>query len=251
LHRRLHPASSRVSLRGLGFEKPQLPEAVAARGTSKSAVSERFVYGTDRKPGELLSNDLRGLPLVALMIDGVHFGEHVVLAAVGIDERGHKHVLGLREGATENAAAVKALLADLIERGLDTNRSLLIVIDRAKALHKAVAEVLGRRALIQRCREYKKRNVSDALPERLRAGVRSAMVQAYATREAKRARRLLENLARQLEHQRPGAAASLRGTRGNPDRDAPGAAREPRAHPVLDQLDRERVQPSARNRPPG
>jgi putative transposase len=112
--------------------------------------------------------------------------------------------------ATENAAAVKALLADLAERGLDTGRALLVVIDGAKALHKAVADVFGRRALIQRCREHKKRNVTEALPERLRAGVRSAMVQAYAARDAKRARRLLETLARQLEHQHPGAAASLR-----------------------------------------
>jgi putative transposase len=199
-----------VSTRRYARSLEPLPAAVAARGTSKSAVSERFVYGTERKLGELLSRDLHGLKLVALMIDGVHFGEHVVLAAVGVDEGGHKHVLGLREGATENAAAVKALLADLVERGLDTGRALLVVIDGAKALHKAVAEVFGRRALIQRCREHKKRNVTEALPERLRAGVRSAMVQAYASGDAKRARRLLENLARQLEHQHPGAAASLR-----------------------------------------
>src|SRR5271157_135136 len=142
-----------VSTRRYARSLEPLPAAVAARGTSKSAVSERFVYGTERKLGELLSRDLHGLKLVALMIDGVHFGEHVVLAAVGVDERGHKHVLGLREGATENAAAVKALLADLVERGLDTNGSLLIVIDGAKALHRAVVEVFGRRALIQRCRE--------------------------------------------------------------------------------------------------
>ena len=200
----------RVSTRRYARSLEPLPAPVATRGTSKSAVSARFVYGTERKLGELLSRDLHGLKLVALIIDGVHFGQHVVLAAVGVDERGHKHVLGLREGATENAAAVKALLADLVERGLDTNRSLLIVIHGAKALHKAVAEVFGRRALIQRSREHKKRNVTEALPERLRAGVRSAMVQAYATRNAKCARRLLENLARQLEHQHPGAAASLR-----------------------------------------
>ncbi len=144
------------------------------------------------------------------MIDGVHFGEHVVLAAVGVDVRGGKHVLGLREGATENAAAVKALLADLVERGLDNNRSLLVVIDGAKVLYKAVVEVLVRHALIQRCREHKKRNVTDVLPERLRASVRSAMSQAYATRDVGRARRLLDNLARRFEHQHPGAAASLR-----------------------------------------
>src|SRR6202162_1630769 len=198
-----------VSTRRYARSLEPLPEAVAAvRGISKSAVSERFVYGTERKLAELMSRELRALALVAVMIDGVHFAEHVVLAAVGIDERGDKHVLGLREGATENAAAVRALLADLVERGLDTNRSLLIVID--KALHKAVVEVFGTRALIQRCREHKKRNVTDALPERLRASVRSAMNQAYATREAKRARRLLDNLARRLEHQHPGAATSLR-----------------------------------------
>jgi len=199
-----------VSTRRYARSLEPLPQAVAVRGTSKSAVSERFVYGTERKLGELMSRELGGLKLVALMIDGVHFGEHVVLAAVGIDARGDKHVLGLREGATENAAAVKALLADLIERGLDTSRCMLVAIDGAKALHKAVAEVFGRRALIQRCRAHKQRNVSDALPERLRAGVRSAMVQAYASGDAKRARRLLDNLARQLEHQHPGAAASLR-----------------------------------------
>jgi len=183
---------------------------MAVHGTSKSAVSERFVYGTERKLAELMSRELGGSDLVALMIDGVRFAEHLVLAAVGIDTAGEKQVLGLREGATENAAAARALLADLIERGLDPERSLLVVIDGAKALHKAVSEVFGPRALIQRCREHKKRNVSEALPERLRASVRSSMNQAYATRDPKRAQRLLENLARRLEHHHPGAAASLR-----------------------------------------
>jgi transposase-like protein len=157
-----------------------------------------------------MSRDLAKFSFTARFIDGVHFGEHVVLAAVGVDEHGDKHVLGLREGASENAAACKALLADLIERGLDTGHSLLVVIDGAKALHKAVVEVFGARALIQRGREHKKRNVSEALPERLRVSVRTAMNQAYATHDAMRASRLLGNLARRLEHQHPGAAASLR-----------------------------------------
>jgi putative transposase len=199
-----------VSTRRYARSLEPLPEAIAARGTSKSAVSERFVYGTERKLAELMSRELRELPLVALLIDGVHFAEHVVLAAVGVDDRGIKHVLGLREGATENAAAVRALLGELVERGLDSGRSLLVVIDGAKALHKAVVEVFGSQALIQRCREHKKRNVTAALPERLRATVRSAMSQAYATQDPRRARRLLDNLARRLEHQHPGAAASLR-----------------------------------------
>ena len=199
-----------VSTRGYARSLEPLPETVRIRGVSKSAVSERFVYGTERKLAELMSRDLRELHLVALLIDGVHFGEHVVLAAVGVDAQGAKHVLGLREGATENAAAVRALLTDLVERGLPTDRSLLSVIDGAKALHKAVVEVFGAQALIQRCREHKKRNVADALPERLRGSIRGAMNQAYATRDPKRARRLLEGLAGRLEHQHPGAAASLR-----------------------------------------
>jgi putative transposase len=172
-----------VSTRGYARSLEPLPATVTVRGVSKSAVSERFVYGTERKLAELMSRDLCQLRVVALLIDGVHFGAHVVLAAVGVDDHGAKHVLGLREGATENAAAVRALLADLVERGLDADRSLLIVIDGAKALHKAVVEVFGARALIQRCREHKKRNVADALPERLRGAVRSAMNQAYATRD--------------------------------------------------------------------
>ena len=133
-----------------------------------------------------------------MLIDGVHFAEHVVLAAVGVDDRGAKNVLGLREGATEKAAAVRALLGELVERGLNPDRSLLVVIDGAKALHKAVVEVFGAHALIQRCREHKKRNVTEALPERLRATVRSAMGQACDP-SPRHARRLLDDLARRLE----------------------------------------------------
>jgi len=154
--------------------------------------------------------DLSGLALVAVMIDGVHFAEHVVLAAVGIERNGHKHVLVLREGATENTAFCKALLAELIERGLNPNRALLVVIDGAKALHKAVIDTFGARVLIHRCHAHKKRNVTDALPQRMRASVQSAMNQAYATRDPNRARRLIENLARRLESAHPGAAGSLR-----------------------------------------
>ncbi len=186
------------------------PQEVEVGGLSKSAVSERFVVGTQRRLAELMRRNLSGLRLVALLIAGVHFADHVVLAAVGIDGAGEKHPLGLREGATENAAACKALLADLIERGLPTERTLLFVIDGAKALQRAVTEVFGERALIQRCRQHKKRNVTEALPERMRNSVLSAMSQAYATRDPKRARRLLENLARRLEPDYPGAAGSLR-----------------------------------------
>jgi putative transposase len=158
-----------VSSRCYARSLEPLPEEIAVSGISKSAVSERFVVGTQKKLAELTRRRLGGLKLIAVMIDGVRFAEHVVLVAIGIDLSGKKHVLGLREGATENAAACKALLADLIERGLPAERALLFVIDGAKALRKAITDTFGQRALIQRCRQHKKRNVTDALPERKRA----------------------------------------------------------------------------------
>ena len=199
-----------VSSRHYARALEALPKEVAVSGISKSAVSERFVVGTQKKLAELMRRRLSSLKLLAVMIDGVRFADHVVLVAIGIDLSGKKHVLGLREGATENAAACKALLADLIERGLPSERTLLFVIDGAKALRKAITDTFGSRALIQRCRQHKKRNVTDALPERMRSKVNSAMSQAYASGEVKRARQLLENLARSLERNYPSAAASLR-----------------------------------------
>src|ERR1700730_12108400 len=176
-----------VSTRRYARSLEPLPSEHKVRGIGKSGVSERFVVGTARKLAALMERKLGGLQLIAVMIDGVRFADHVWLAAVGIDTGGEKHVLGLREGATENAAACKALFADLIERGLDPNRAILVVIDGAKALHKAVSETFGARDLIHRCHAHKKRNVADALPERMRASVHTTMNQAYATRDPKRA----------------------------------------------------------------
>src|ERR1700719_3163834 len=198
-----------VSTRRYARSLEALPNEFEVRGVGKRAVSDRFVVRTQRRLSELMRRDLSGLALVALMIDGVHFAEHVVLAAVGVESNGQKHVLGLREGATENAAACKALLADLLERGLNPNRAILVVIDGAKALHKAVIETFGARVLIHRCHAHKKRNVTDALPERMRLGAQRDEP-GLCDHDPKHARRLLENLARRLESAHPGAAASLR-----------------------------------------
>ena len=199
-----------VSTRGYAGSLEALPAPLPERGKSRSAVSRRFVRGTQKRLAELLGGDLSGTKLAVLMIDGIHFDDHVVLAALGIDEGGQKHVLGLWEGATENARACKGLLEDLIGRGLTTDHALLVVIDGAKALYKAAKDVFGRRALIQRCQEHKKRNVADQLPESMRPSVRRAMNQAYESNDPKRALRLLENLAARLDGEHPGAAASLR-----------------------------------------
>ena len=199
-----------VATRGYSRSLEPLGPSVKTRGTSKSAVSRRFVAATAARVEEQLSRPLGDLKLAVLMMDGIHFGEHVILVALGIDESGKKHVLGLREGATENAASCTALLTNLTERGLETTRSRLMVIDGGKALRRAVREVFGKRALVQRCQLHKKRNVLDQLPERMRASVSAALSQAYASRDKATALRLLHNLERRLAKEHPGAAASLR-----------------------------------------
>jgi transposase-like protein len=199
-----------VSTRRYARSLEPLPEGVRGRGTGKSAVSRRFVRGTEQKLAGLMERDLSTLDLVVLFIDGVYVVDHVVIAAVGVDGAGSKHVLGLWEGATENAAACIALLENLTERGLRTNRAMLAVIDGAKALRKSVRVIFGKRVLIQRCQEHKKRNVLEALPKTKRESVKRALNEAYRSPKYERAKRLLENLARQLAPEHPGAAAALR-----------------------------------------
>ncbi len=199
-----------VSTRKYARSLEPVADGVATRGTSRSAVSRRFVAATQQQLDEWMASDLRGLNLVAVMIDALCFREHVVLCALGIEAGGKKHVLGLQEGATENAVACTELLANLRERGLRTDRALLIVIDGSKALAKAVRDVFGRFALIQRCQVHKTRNVLDQLPDNKRGSVRKAMYDAYRSRSADTARRLLNNLERTLRKSHPGAAASLR-----------------------------------------
>lgn len=186
-----------------------LPADLPSRGTSRSAVSRRFVAATERQMSEWLGRDLGALDLGVLMIDGIHIEEHVMLVVLGIDADGKKHVLGVREGATENAAACTALLADLRDRGLRTDRPMLVVIDGAKALARATRNVFGEHAIIQRCQAHKIRNVVDQLPDEMKPSVRQAMRDAYSANDADRAHTMLKNLVRRLHDKHPGAAASL------------------------------------------
>lgn len=187
-----------------------LPAGTKSRGTSKSAVSRRFVAETAKNLNDWLSRPLSELSLAVLMLDGIVCGEHTVLVALGIDETGSKHVLGLWEGATENATACTGLLSNLVDRGLDTKRTKLVVIDGSKALAKAVRDTFGKRVLVQRCQVHKKRNVLEHLPERSRSATDTTITTAYKCRDPKRALDMLNKLARQLERRHPSAAASLR-----------------------------------------
>src|SRR6266536_1723160 len=187
-----------------------LPSTMATRGVSKSAVSRRFVAKTAAELDAWRSTAPDAIDLVALLIDGVHIAEHCIVVALGIDHTGRKHALGLWDGSTENAAVCQSLLADLQSRGLRTDRSLLVILDGSKALHKAVMQTFGSAALIHRCHVHKLRNVLEHLPEGQRPWVRAIVARAYKQLDVAIARRLLQDLARRLDDRYPSAAASVR-----------------------------------------
>lgn len=182
---------------------------VEARATSKSAISQRFIQGTEQKLAELFGRDLSQLDLVAIFIDGVEIAEHCVVVALGVDADGRKHPLGLWEGTTENKTVCNALLGNLIERGLHVEQPRLFVIDGGKAIRAAVISTFGTYAVIHRCREHKRRNVLDHLPQAERMFVSRKLNKAWSEPDARRAEAQLRALAKQLETQHPGAAASL------------------------------------------
>ncbi len=186
-----------------------ISECVEGYGIKKSSVSRQWKLVTEKQLQDLLE---RSVPqgIVAILIDGKHFSENCVVTALGITEQGTKHVLGLWHGSTENSTVVKALLADLVERGLDLDQPMLVVIDGAKALRKAVDEVFGGKALVQRCRIHKQRNVLEHLHKTLRSKYAWKLRAAWALEDWRMAQKDLENIAHDLELASPGAARSLR-----------------------------------------
>lgn len=199
-----------VSSRHYARSLDRLPKGQRDRATSKSAVSRRFVALTEQKLSEWLSQSLGALDLKVLLLDGIHFGDHCIMVALGIDSAGYKHPLGMVEGSTENATVVKALLTDLVDRGLPADRALVFVIDGAKALRKAIRDIFGSLAQVQRCPVHKRRNVLAHLPPSAQPGVQRALDEAWNSKSAPLAKRQLERLAASLAPAHPGAAASIR-----------------------------------------
>jgi len=180
-----------------------------SRGTTKSSVSRRFVEATETALAELMSADLSGLDLVALMVDGVVFAGHMAVVALGIDIDGHKHPLALVEGDAENATLVKDLLVDLRDRGLDVTKPILAVLDGSKALANAIKAVFDH-PVIARCQLHKIRNLKRYLPDKVFRVVERRMRDAYKNPDPLAGQGDLEALARELQRQHPGAAGSLR-----------------------------------------
>jgi putative transposase len=178
-------------------------------GIEKSSVSRQFVAASAAQLKTLCEKKLDGLDLVAILIDGIHLGQQVLVVALGIETSGKKNVLGLWQGATENTAVVKGLLEDLVARGLNPERRYLFVIDGAKALRAAIERVFGERAQVQRCQIHKRRNVKEHLPKSAHGDTDRRIRNAYAMTDYTAAKAELEKIFRQLERINPSAARSL------------------------------------------
>lgn len=177
-------------------------------GISKSAVSRQFVKQSAQAWAQLMARDLSQIDFVAMYVDGVIVAKHHIIAAVGVDTQGNKHVLGLAPGSSENAKVVKDLLGDLARRGIDLNVPRLWVIDGSKALRSGIEQVCGKDAKVQRCRIHKIRNVSERLPKDRAEQVRWLMKQAFKL-DTTAGKLRLKELARSLKAQHPDAAASV------------------------------------------
>ncbi len=199
-----------VSTRKYARSLDALPEEVDERSVSKSSVSRRYVAMTTKQMTTWLTKPLGDRHFPIVMIDGIIVGDHTVLIALGIDSEGKKQVLGLREGDTENSRVAKALLRDLVERGLDPERARLFVIDGAKALRSAIRKVFGDLGVVQRCQIHKRRNILGHLPDGMNESVKAILKEAWGLGDAKLAKTRLERLASSLEADHPGAATSVR-----------------------------------------
>jgi putative transposase len=179
-------------------------------GVAKSSVSRDFVRASAADVQALAERRFEGVHFPVVMIDGVEYAGETIVVAMGITEDGTKRILGLRQGATENAEVCTALLEDLMERGLDTGKPTLLVLDGSKALHAAVKRVWGKNAVIHRCQVHKKRNIKAHVPEKHWPELERRLSGAYQETDYETAKRSLEGTATWLARINPDAASSLR-----------------------------------------
>ena len=199
-----------ILMRGVSTRnyKEVIPAMAETSGVSKSAVSRRVVEASEAEVEALLNRRFDGLKLLVIYIDGLIFGDYTMIGAVGVDVEGNKHVLGIREGATENSTVITELLEDIVSRGVDPKRKILFVIDGSKALRAAINAVFGAQQPVQRCRAHKLRNVLDYLPKDQRAQVKSVLRAAWKL-GPKEGMARVKKLAAWLDNSYPSAAASL------------------------------------------
>ena len=199
-----------ILMRGVSTRnyKEVIPQMAETAGVSKSAVSRQIVEASEAEVEALLNRRFDELKLLVIYIDGLIFGDYTMIGAVGVDVEGNKHVLGIREGATENSTVITALLEDIVARGVDPQRKMLFVIDGSKALRAAINAVFGAHQPVQRCRAHKLRNVLDYLSKEDRPQVKSVLRAAWKL-PSKEGMARIKKLAAWLDQKYPSAASSL------------------------------------------
>ena len=188
--------------------KSILPDMAETVNVSKSQVSREFILASEKQFKQLCERRFDQTDILVIYIDGIQFGDCHVIVALGVDSGGSKHVLGLREGSSENSQVATDLLNDLVERGIKPDRLRLFVIDGSKALRCAINAVYGSKNPVQRCRNHKIRNVLGYLPDDQKDQVKCAMQAAFSL-EADKGKQKLKQLAKWLEREYPSAASSL------------------------------------------
>jgi putative transposase len=178
-------------------------------GISKSVISRKTVEATAEQLRTLCERDLTKLDICVLVIDGVHVGETVHIVVLGVETSGKKHILGFRQGATENSQVCTELFEEFIQRGLQAERPVLVVLDGSKALRSAVDRFFGDRAVVQRCQVHKRRNVLQHLPDCYHAEYTRKIQSAYSMTSYDDAKRSLKKTIEQLERINESAARSL------------------------------------------
>ena len=186
-----------------------LPEMAGTVGIKKSSVSRRFIKASQKALEELMQRRLDGLDLLAIYLDGIVVDQYHILAAVGVDSGGQKHLLGLAPGASENAQVAKDLLQGMVQRGLNTNVAHLFIIDGSKALRTAIETIFGEKAPVQRCRTHKARNVLDRITDKTVKAQTKAIMHAAYQLPVKEGMARMKQQAQWLKTEYPDAAASL------------------------------------------
>jgi putative transposase len=189
--------------------KDVIPEMAESVGISKSAVSRANIEAGERRLKELAERRFDELEILIIYLDAMVLGDYHVLGAIGVDSTGAKHVLGLREGSSENSVVATELLNDLVGRGVKPDRMRLFVIDGAKALRNAIDAVYGSANPVQRCRIHKLRNVIGHLPRDQHHNARSTLCAAWKL-DAAQGKQQIEQLAQWYQKKHPSAASSLR-----------------------------------------
>jgi transposase-like protein len=191
------------------YEKT-VEELTGKYGISKSTISRKTIKGTAERLKALLERPLANLDIVVLAIDGVHIGKTVQIVAIGIDSSGNKHVLGFRQGATENATVTLELVKELAHRGLDTTKPMLVLVDGSKALHSGLRKFFGIHGIFQRCQLHKRRNVCEHLPKKYQAHYDRQIEAAYSMKTYEDAKSALIRVVVELDRLNESAANSLR-----------------------------------------